>query len=337
MAGSRSNKTAGAYARQAASEWGDAFRYGARALAAKWRDGGTDRTPLKERLNPSTTDKGGRLGDLADLALSKFGTGGKIASKVSLGSRIVERIRGPNASGGPRAGSSDGSGDDALSAAPVPIQESIDVAVPVSAAFALCTRFAEYPEFLDRVVDVEESDDSHVAFTVSVRGRHRELQIELRDERPDKRLDWDCKEEIEHSGVLSFHPLAPRLTRLELTIQFQPHGLVERLARKAHLTERVIAEELHRFKAYAELWEDPDEEEPQDDAETEEEPEDYEEPEGYEPEDEEDLEEEPEDEEYLEEEPEDEEDLDEEEDLEEDELDEEELEEEELEPAGSGR
>src|SRR5436190_20134603 len=150
MAGSRTaDKGAGKYAREALSEWSKAARYGARAVAAKRRER-LERPPLKDRLNPSKTDKGGRLGDVADFALSKFGTGGKVASKVSLGSRIVERIRGSDADGDSDAGrgaSRGGSQSNASSTngfaagAPIPIQESIDVAVPVKTAFALCTRF----------------------------------------------------------------------------------------------------------------------------------------------------------------------------------------------------
>jgi hypothetical protein len=41
------------------------------------------------------------------------------------------------------------------------------------------------------------------------------LAIEITAEEPEERLDWECAEGVEHAGVISFHPLAPRLTRLE--------------------------------------------------------------------------------------------------------------------------
>jgi uncharacterized membrane protein len=336
MAGSQtSEKGAGTYAREALSEWGKAARYGARAIAAKRRERSDERPPLKERLNPATTDKGGRLGDVADVVLSKLGTPGKLASKASVGSRIVERMRDRKDAVGspseadeaqtpkaeareqPSQADANGFGD----GGPVPIQESLDVAVPLRAAYALCTRFEEYPEFLDRVAEVDEIDDTHVSFVAKVRGRPRELDVEIIDTRPNERLDWECAGEVEHSGVISFHRLAPRLTRMELTVELQPEGLLERVSRATHLTERAIRDELHRFKAYAELWEEDDfdeeveEEEDFDDEELEDEAE-------LEDEDEEDLE----DEEGYD---------DDEEDFDDDELEPEE--EEELEPAGSGR
>ena len=93
MATGANEKGAVAYGREALSHWGEAIRYGARAISAR-RQERADRAPLKDRLNPARTDKGGKAGDVADKALSKMGTPGKLASKVSLGSRIVERIGG---------------------------------------------------------------------------------------------------------------------------------------------------------------------------------------------------------------------------------------------------
>src|ERR671914_1738231 len=93
------------HAQEAMQEWGKAVRYAAAAVApvakrtgegAKnlvLRRGDRDRPSLRERLSPATTDKGGRLGDAADWLLARMGVPGKLASKVSVGSRVVERVR----------------------------------------------------------------------------------------------------------------------------------------------------------------------------------------------------------------------------------------------------
>jgi uncharacterized membrane protein len=255
------------YGREAFLQWADAARYGMRALAAR-REAADDRPALRERLDPTKTDKGGKAGDVADLALSKLGAPGRLASKVKLGSRLVERVT-PGSQKGKPAEDSDGGGEveasdtngvaegDGVGAgAPLPIQVAIDVALPVAAVFELCARFEDYPQIVDRVIAVEVEDDTH--FTVAARtGRRRhELSIELLDELPEERLDWECVGDLEHSGVLTFHPLAPRLTRIELTIERDSEGPVERLGRVLALPERGLRQELRRFKAVAELWED---------------------------------------------------------------------------------
>jgi len=247
-------KGAGAYGREALSEWSDALRYGGQAIAARLREGaGSDQASLRERLDPSQTEKGGRLGSAADAALARLGKPGKLAANVSLGSRIVDRIGGGATNGASEDSSSTDDGEHSDAPMPFPIQESIDVAVPLGGAFELCSQFLDFPDYLDRLVEVEEADESHFVFVAKARRRLHELEVEIVDERQDERIEWECAGELGHTGVLTFHPLAPRLTRLELTIERRPEGVSERLARQVHLPERAIQAELHRFKAHAEL------------------------------------------------------------------------------------
>lgn len=270
------------YGREALARWAEAGRYGVRALRAR-REASQDKPSLKERLDPSNVDKGGKAGDLADLALARLGATGRLASKAKMGSRLLERVTGGGNDDESRAedeevdsgtdGSEDVSADSGEengvaagngigAGAPLPIQGSIDVALPVAAVFDLCTRFEEYPQIVDRVSAIEIEDDTHFSLIVRVGKREQELSLELLDELPEERLDWEGVGELEHSGVLTFHPLAPRLTRLELTIERASEGSFDQLKRIVGLPERVLDQELRRFKAVAELWEDGKEYEP---------------------------------------------------------------------------
>jgi uncharacterized membrane protein len=262
-------------------QWGKAVRYGAlaltpiakraghaaRALPLGRKDGGGGRS-LKDRLNPASSEKGGRAGDAADAMLAKLGTPGKLASKMSLGSRAVERIlpggAGASSAADPAkpkvAADHDGSqsSNGHRTAGPVPIQESIEVAVPLRAAYALATRFEAYPEFLDRVDSAELLDDG-AAFEAHVHGTSRTVKVELVDEVPEARIEWRTTEGLEYSGVASFHELAPRLTHIELSVEPESESVIQRVTRSAHLTQHAIRSDLHRFKAWAELWQDEEE------------------------------------------------------------------------------
>lgn len=262
------------YGREALAQWAEAARYGVRALKARREEAG-DKPGLKQRLDPTQTEKGGRAGDLADLALARLGKPGRFASKVKMGSRLIDRVAGGNAWGGKGASADEGgapadvaeedgvaAGDAVGAGAPLPIQGSIDVALPVEAVFDLCTRFEQYPQIVDRVSAVEVEGDTQFTVTVRAGKREHELSLDLLDEVPGERLDWECEGEFEHSGVLTLHPLAPRLTRLELTIERASEGTFEHLKRIAGLPERTLSQELRRFKAVAELWEDGKEYEP---------------------------------------------------------------------------
>jgi len=261
-------KGAGEYGREALSQFRDAARYGAKALAERKAAAGASKgaAALKERA--AGGGAAAELGELADAALARFGKKGKLAAKMGVGHRLVDRLlpepqeegeEGAEAEAPePEEAAAGGApeDDDHLFDArtPIPIQESIDVAVPVAAAFDLCTRFEELPRFSDRIEEVDVEDDTHLAILVKL-GRHRQtLALEIVGEEPEERLDWDGVEGVEHSGVLTFHPLAPRLTRVELTIEQTSERLRERLLRTVGMPERAVRQELRRFKAYAELW-----------------------------------------------------------------------------------
>jgi uncharacterized membrane protein len=263
----QADRGAADYGREALAQWAEAARYGMRALKGR-REGSKDRPSLKQRLDPTQTDKGGKTADLADLALSRLGAPGRLASKAKMGSRLVDRVTGGGSDGeegdsgaegtepGSREENGVAAGNGVGAGAPLPIQGAIDVALPVAAVFDLCTRFEEYPQIVDRVTAIEIDDETHFSVVVRTGKREQELSLELLDEQPEERLDWECVGELEHSGVLTFHPLAPRLTRLELTIERASEGPFEQLKRIAGLPERVLGQELRRFKAVAELWDD---------------------------------------------------------------------------------
>src|SRR4051794_38273440 len=81
------------YGREALAQWAEAARYGVRAVKAR-REAAIEKPNLKERLDPTQIDKGGKAGDFADLALARLGAPGRLASKVKMGSRLVERVTG---------------------------------------------------------------------------------------------------------------------------------------------------------------------------------------------------------------------------------------------------
>jgi uncharacterized membrane protein len=273
------------HAREAAAEWGKAIRLGRAALAPVAKNAGAAVTSrmnplssakpngrasgkgskgskgsLGKRLNPTKTEKGGRAGDAADALLSKLGMPGKLASKASLGSRAVERLT-PNLG---NLGNGNGSSGEKVQ---VPIQESIEIAVPVRVAWSLATRAEDYPEFLDRVSGGVRKDKNKAVFDAKVHGVEREIEVEILEERPERRLAWKATGGHDHTGVASFHELAPSLTHIELSIVHDSEGLVQKLARTTHLTQHAVRSDLHRFKAYAELWQDEEEiDEPEDEA-----------------------------------------------------------------------
>jgi len=140
----------------------------------------------------------------------------------------------------------------------MPIQQSVDVAVPIEEAYDQWTRFEEWPEFMHRVDSVQQVDDSTVHISTKVWGITKEFDAEIVEQRPDERIEWHSEDGLMNSGVVTFHSLAPRLTRIEVTMDVKPDSLVEKAGRGMRFTKRAVRGDLHRFKAYVEMEEHTD-------------------------------------------------------------------------------
>jgi uncharacterized membrane protein len=183
----------------------------------------------------------------------------KVASEVA-----DEKLGASKLSGLKDLFSSNGDDSDSEEAAPeahgsgrrMPIQQSVDVAVPISEAYKQWTRYEEWPKFMHRVDSVQQKDDSTVSFSTKVWGITKEFEAEIVDKKRDERIEWHTEQGLAHSGVVTFHKLAPRLTRIEVSMDVKPDSLLEKAGRGMRFTKRAVRGDLHRFKAFVEMEED---------------------------------------------------------------------------------
>lgn len=137
----------------------------------------------------------------------------------------------------------------------MPIQQSVDVAVPIKEAYDEWTRFEDWPKFMHRVDSAQQIDDSTVSISTKVWGITKEFEAEIVEQRPDERIEWHAEKGLDHSGVVTFHKLAPRLTRIEVSMDVKPSSLLEKAGRGMRFTKRAVRGDLHRFKAFVEMEE----------------------------------------------------------------------------------
>lgn len=193
------------------------------------------------------------------------GTVAKGAKKVA-GEVADEKLGGAKKLAGLKdlfGGGDDNGGDDSEEATEahgsgrrMPIQQSVDVAVPISEAYDQWTRFEEWPKFMHRVDSAQQVDDSTVSFSTKVWGVTKQFEAEIVEQRPDERIEWHTEEGLMHSGVVTFHELAPRLTRIEVSMDVKPDSLLEKAGRGMRFAKRAVRGDLHRFKAFVEMEED---------------------------------------------------------------------------------
>jgi uncharacterized membrane protein len=108
------------------------------------------------------------------------------------------------------------------------IVEQIDVGVPVSVAYNQWTQFEDFPSFMKKVEDVEQQSEAEVDWKAQIFFSHRKWQAEIVDQVPDEHIVWRSRGQKGHvDGAVTFHEIAPHLTRILLVLQYHPQGFFE--------------------------------------------------------------------------------------------------------------
>lgn len=132
------------------------------------------------------------------------------------------------------------------------IEKSIDVDVPISTAYNQWTQFEQFPEFLSGVVSITQLDDIRLHWTVSVGNVEREFDAEVTEQHPDERIAWRSTDGPTHAGVVTFHRLSPDSTRVNLQLEWEPEGFVEKAGAALQIDDAQVAADLRRFKEFIE-------------------------------------------------------------------------------------
>ena len=135
----------------------------------------------------------------------------------------------------------------------MPIQQAVDVAVPITVAYDTWTRFEDWPEFMHRIESAEQVDDATVSFQAKIWGINKRFEADIVEQKPDERIEWNVTEGYAHTGVVTFHALAENLTRIDLSLDVQPSNIIDKASRGMRFVKRAVRGDLHRFKAYVEL------------------------------------------------------------------------------------
>jgi len=128
------------------------------------------------------------------------------------------------------------------------IEKSIDVYVLVSTAYNQWTQFEVFPRFMEGVEEVRQIDDKHTYWRVNVGGKVLEFEAEITEQIPDKRIAWRARGGAYNSGVITFHRLNERITRLMLQMEYEPEGIVEKAGDMLGVVSRRVQGDLEWFK-----------------------------------------------------------------------------------------
>lgn len=133
------------------------------------------------------------------------------------------------------------------------VTESVDVNVPISTAYNQWTQFESFPQFMDGVDSVRQTDDRHTHWVTEIGGVRREFDAETTEQHPDERIAWkSVGGDTKHAGVVTFHRLADAQTRVTVQLVWEPEGLAEKVGSVLHLDHRQVKADTVRFKQFIE-------------------------------------------------------------------------------------
>lgn len=132
------------------------------------------------------------------------------------------------------------------------IIESIDVDVDVRTAYNQWTQFEKFPEFMEGVEYVRQTDDTHNLWKVDIGGVEREFTTVITEQEPDMRIAWTTVDGPEHQGVVTTHRLADDQCRVTLQMDYEPEGFLEVVGDAFGIVESRVKGDLERFKKFIE-------------------------------------------------------------------------------------
>jgi uncharacterized membrane protein len=135
-----------------------------------------------------------------------------------------------------------------LGTTPRTIDESIEVNVPVSAAYNQWTQFEDFPLFMEGVDHVQQLDDTRLHWVATVAGKKAEWDAKILEQHPDRQISWVSEDGKKTRGTVTFEPRDESKTLVRLSMSYQAEGPAEALGSAAGLDARRVRGDLDRFK-----------------------------------------------------------------------------------------
>ncbi|MGW3722138.1 SRPBCC family protein [Streptomyces sp. NPDC005133] len=140
------------------------------------------------------------------------------------------------------------------------IIEVIDVGVPLRTAYDHWTQYEKFSSFTKGVRSVSPTDEMSSDWKVKVGPSTRGWKATVQEQVPDERIVWTSEgAKGSTRGAVSFHELAPGLTRIVLVVEYYASGLFEKTGNLWRAQGRRLRLDLKHFQRHVTLTdEEPD-------------------------------------------------------------------------------
>ena len=248
---------------------------------SKQKDDPTDKSAtgldrVKEQLSAYLGAQGQRLvdsagGKLTDMAKglgdSEDGEGGgllDVGKRVLGGENPVKAFVGEKASGlkdkaVDSVKGAFGGGGTSGNVKVTNIVEVIDIGKPLRTVYDRWTEIEEFSSFTKGVTSVSQSDEIESDWKLKIAFSNRSWKATVQEQVPDDRIVWTSEGgKGSTRGAITFHELAPSLTRVIAVVEYTPAGFFEKTGNIWRAQGRRLRLDLKHFQRYVTLSDDED-------------------------------------------------------------------------------
>ncbi|TSB32774.1 SRPBCC family protein [Streptomyces benahoarensis] len=195
---------------------------------------------------------GGGEGDLLDVGKRVLGGENPVKAFVSekagtMKDKVVDSVKSAFGGGSGKSGS----------VKVTNIVEAVDIGMPLRTMYDRWTEIEEFSSFTKGVTGVSRRDDVASDWKLKVAFSHRSWQATAQEQVPDDRMVWTSEgaKGTTH-GAISFHELAPALTRVIAVVEYTPSGFFEKTGNLWRAQGRRLRLDLKHFQRYVTLTDD---------------------------------------------------------------------------------
>ncbi|MCC5037174.1 SRPBCC family protein [Streptomyces sp. WAC 00631] len=217
---------------------------------------------LVESAGGRLSDLTGRLTDAAENggSLPKVGArvlGGESPAKAFMGEKakgvkdnVVGKAKEAVGAGGGESKGKKKPGDVKVTN----IVETLDVGLSLRTCYDYWCQFEDFSDFMKGVRHVSKSDEVTSDWKAKVGPSTRGWQATIDEQIPDERIVWNSEgAKGTTRGCVSFHELAPNLTRIVVVVEYYPSGFLEKTANIWRAQGRRLRLDLKHFQRYVTL------------------------------------------------------------------------------------
>lgn len=128
------------------------------------------------------------------------------------------------------------------------IEKSIEIEAPVSSVYNQWTRFEQFPQFMENVVEVRQLDDRRLHWVAEIGGKQEEWDAEIVEQVPDRVIAWHAIGGKENAGRVEFAEEGRGATRVTLRMDYEPEGIMEKAGSMLGMDSMHVENDLERFK-----------------------------------------------------------------------------------------